>query len=594
MLNRRQLLLGAVATGVGALAGSGDHDVVVVGAGAAGLAAALGVKRADTKASVLLLEAGSLNGGTSIRSGGWLWIPNNADMRAAGVADPRDMALRYMARLSHPDDYDPGAPLLGLQARHHAQLSAYYDHGADALDWFRATGAMPWDAVRGAGVPLTSDPLGLRGVFAPDYHPELSENVPKRGRSVVPKRFDPSHLTEDMQLGLPTSGSGLGGVYLIAWLTYACLARGVHLATNHRVTDLVVRDGRVGGVVVNGQTISARRGVIFTSGGFSKNAARVAENFRGDRALTGGGCAVTTAQGDLVSIAERHGFQLERMGQAWFIQNLYEQYKIDPDSRMAPNYLLFQNYWSNGDSMFFVNRRGVRVVNEKTNYHDRTQVHFEPDNRFLVSVFDEHTLVRFAGIGGHVTPLVNTFIGPARDVDELRRLVLARFALDPATRAFGLAPDFARNLDVTLRRFNGFARTGVDEDFRRGEQPIDVWWHGFCQTFQGIDLGPIQSCVSVNTDPAGRPYPNPTMRPLEPPFYAVVLSSGLQDTNGGPAIDQFGRILDAGGQQVRGLYGAGNCVASPAGQAYWGAGGTLGPAVVFGHIAGRHCVSGHL
>ncbi|GLZ36364.1 FAD-binding protein [Lentzea sp. NBRC 105346] len=588
MLNRRQLLVGAMASVVVPRSG---YDVVVVGAGAAGLSAALGVKRADPRASVLLLEAQPFNGGTSIRSGGWLWIPNNADMRAAGLADPKDMALRYMARLSHPEDYDPGKPLLGLSPRRHAQLDAYYEQGSDVLDWFRSTQIMPWEAVRGAGLPLTNDPLHLRGVFAPDYHPELAENVPKRGRSVVPKRFDPTHLTEDLQLGLPNSGSGLGGVNLIAWLTSACLRRGVHLLTGRRVLDLVVTNGRVTGVETAARTFTARRGVVFTSGGFSKNAERLAGEFRGDRALTGGGCAVTSAQGDLVRIAERHGFALESMDRAWFIQNLYEQYKIDPDSRVLPNYLLFQNYWSNGDSMFMVNRRGVRVVNEKTNYHDRTQVHFQPDNRFLLSVFDQHTLARFVGIGGHVTPMVNTFIGPAASLAQLRDQILARFAQDPATSAFGLAPDFTANLAATLERFNGFARSGRDLDFHRGEQPIDVWWHGFCLTFQGIDAGPIRDCVSANTDSNGAPYPNPTMRPLAPPYYAVILSSGLQDTNGGPAIDECGRILDARGRQVPGLYGAGNCVASPAGHGYWGAGGTLGPAVVFGHIAGRHCAT---
>jgi len=609
-ITRRQLLAAAGASALSSGAGaallpdtSRMFDVIVVGGGGAGLSAALGAKRADPQASVLLLEAQTTPGGTSFRSGGRLWIPNNADMRSAGLDDPREGALRYMARLAYPERYDARAPLLGLEPRHHALLCAYYDQGADMLDWYRATGIMPWEAERGAQWPIANDPLALNGVFAPDYHPELKENLPKRGRTIIPRHFDPSLLTtQGGSLAVPNYGAGLYGIDLIAWLQYACVARGVTILPNHRVTDLQVRrvgaQLRVEGVQVRVEAdglglpaelrYGARRGVIFASGGYSKNALRLAANFRGDQAFSGGGCAVTSAQGELVDMAERHGLLLENMGRAWYIQNLYEQYKLDPDSRKIPNYLMFQAYWPNGDSMIMVNRRGRRVVNEKTNYHDRTQVHFEPDNRFLLSVFDQHTLQYFAGVGGQVTPLANTLIGPAPDIETLRRLILERFSRDPQTAAFGLTADFGKQLQATLTRFNGFARRGIDKDFHRGEQPIDLWWHAFCLSFQGVNAGPVQDCISANVDENGTRYPNPTMRPLKAPYYAVIMSSGLQDTNGGPAIDEHGRILDVAGLPVEGLYGAGNCIASPAGKAYWGAGGTLGPALVFGHIAGRH------
>src|SRR5688572_12129863 len=121
-----------------------------------------------------------------------------------------------------------------------------------------------------------------------------------------------------------------------------------------------------------------------------------------------------------------------------------------------------------------------------------------------------------------------------------------------------------------MARFDGFARAGVDEDFHRGESPIEVKWNG-----------------------AGRPgSANPTMAPFSGgPYHCVILGAGAFDTNGGPRIDTRARVLDVTGSPIPGLYGAGNCIASVAGQSYWGPGGTIGPALTFGYIAGLHAAA---
>lgn len=632
-ISRRQVLKGTAATAVGvglakaAVGGTGPayaatdlvYDVVVVGAGAAGFSAALGVVRQDPTAKVVIVDARPTYGGTSYRSGGRLWIPNNADMRAAGLSDPRDEAIAYMARLARPDDYKPHAFRYGLQKRHYAQLSAYYDNGADMLDYYRATKIMPWHAETGVFLPGVSDPLGLKGKFAPDYHPELEENVPKGGRSVMPELFDPTG-TMASDLGRTTTvgnfGSSVYGPDVIEWLNLAARQAGIEVHLGTRMVDLLVTKTLTGTAVTGikamsvvdggtvaseplpylevpvGRTYGARRGVIVTAGGFSKNNAKLAATFTGDNALTGGGCAVVSAVGDVTDMAAKYGFMTENMDQAWFVENIYEQYKSDPNSALSPNYLLFQAYWLAGDSMIVVNRRGQRVTNEKSNYNDRTRAHFAgADNRFLFSVFDKHSYDNFVGLGGQILPIGSSVIGPASSLPELAGLLAQRLQQYPETG--GLASDFTAGLAATVERFNGFARTGVDEDFHRGEASIDVWWHAFCLSFHGYDTSAApgvgtKDCISANTDENGKPYPNVTMRPLDGQYYAVILSSGLQDTKGGPAIDEYGRVLDAGGAPVTGLYGAGNCIASPAGHGYWGAGGTLGPATVFGHIAGRH------
>ena len=114
----------------------------------------------------------------------------------------------------------------------------------------------------------------------------------------------------------------------------------------------------------------------------------------------------------------------------------------------------------------------------------------------------------------------------------------------------------ADELTATISRFNEGARDGADPDFGRGSYPYD--------RFIG-DLGPLEQA----------------------PYYAFKVLPGCLGTKGGPRTDAHGRVLSiTDGNPIPGLYAAGNAAASPFGLAYPGAGGTIGPAVVFGLRAG--------
>ena len=130
--------------------------------------------------------------------------------------------------------------------------------------------------------------------------------------------------------------------------------------------------------------------------------------------------------------------------------------------------------------------------------------------------------------------------------------------LAPWTGGFQLDPSFAAGLAATVERFNVMADEARDRDFHRGETPIEEVWAGTPRPGADGDHAPVRPGGSVS---------------LRDPRRRRARHEGRSGH----------RPVRAGADTVRradpGLYGAGNCIASPAGQAYWGAGG---------HRAGAH------
>ena len=75
------------------------------------------------------------------------------------------------------------------------------------------------------------------------------------------------------------------------------------------------------------------------------------------------------------------------------------------------------------------------------------------------------------------------------------------------------------------------------------------------------------------------------------PYYAAILAPGSIETKGGPKVNPSLQVLDGTETPVPGLYGVGNCMASPSGQAYWSGGTTWGPYVTFGFVAAKKIVA---
>jgi 3-oxosteroid 1-dehydrogenase len=316
------------------MAATAEFDVVVVGAGAAGMAGALTAAKRGLR--TVVIEKAAVFGGSAARSGAGIWVPNNEVILAAGVPDTPSKAGTYLSAVVGDD-----VPA--------ARIQAYLTNGPAMIAFL-----------------LRNSPLRFAWMEGySDYYPELPGGMPN-GRSVEPQALDanilgaeyanlnPSYIpsppgtvvyTIDYKWlaliarhprGLATATEMVSrylaltlqgrkpitmGQALAGGLRAGLLAAGVPVWLNTPLVDLVVEGGRVTGVkaVQNGQEllIRARRGVIVGSGGFEHN-----ETMRKQyqQAPIGSEWTVGAAAntGDGIEAGQRVGAGLDLMDSAWW------------------------------------------------------------------------------------------------------------------------------------------------------------------------------------------------------------------------------------------------------------------------------------
>jgi 3-oxosteroid 1-dehydrogenase len=533
-----------------------EVDVICVGSGAAACTAAIVATGAGAKA--LIVEKLPLVGGTTGKSGGVAWIPNNFLLRQKGVVDRKEDCLRYMARYAYPERYDARSATLGLDDADFRLLEAFYDNGSLGIDRLQALDVVKFNEFR----------LYKLNRPAPDYGDGLAENKVPAGRALEPvgADFGAGRLLIDR---------------MEAWLE----SKHVPILTETRVQRVVKEDGRVVGVEAIDKTgkrlrLRARRGVVFGTGGFAHNTELAGLH----QPSMYGACAMPGSTGDFIAIAAEAGAAMGSLSTGWRGQVVLEE-------ALANRAVGSVVFGVPGDSMVQVNKYGRRVVNEKLNYNDRTRVHFAYDaqreeypNHLLFMVYDRRCADAFAGdFPFPADARESRYAIEGRTLDELVAKITQRLAvLAPKTGGTKLAPDFGAELGRTLKRFNEDARSGNDRAFDRGSKAYDREWHA------------LFSPVRAGSKFGANPHPNVTMHPLseQGPYYCLILGAGALDTNAGPRINASAQVLDARGEPIPGLYGAGNCVASPSRGAYFAAGGTIGAAITFGYIAAQHALNG--
>lgn len=532
-----------------------EVDVVVIGAGAAGLAAALAA--AEGGAQVALLEKGASLGGTAAISGGIVWAPMNPAMTEAGIADSRAEAMAYFEGLNHGD----------IRAE---MIEAFVDEAAGALRFLQSVSALKWEVLEGY----------------PDYFLDRPGAKPAGGRALDSGLFAFSELgdwaskiaTNGQPLPIKLSETPLGGFFgqldpqevkarlakdargwgqaLVGALLKACLERGIAPHLEHRASALLEEDGRVCGVSgetpAGGFRIKARRGVVLATGGFEHDRALVQTFLKGPMTAPASPPGNT---GDGLRLAMRAGAALGSMTHSWWMPVIETGETWFGGTARTYPVLLERTL----PGSILVNRRGVRFCNEAANYSALSGAF----HAFDPNTYDYPNLPAFLIIDGRFRarfPVASAMPGaPAPFLAQGETLG------ELATK-IGVDPD---GLQGTVARFNGFAAAGQDKDFARGVSAYDRFYGDRSQPGAAATLGALAT----------------------PPYFAAEIKMGTLGTCGGALTDARARVLDHAGAPIAGLFAAGNCMASPTGGVYAGAGGTLGPALTFGVIAGRACAA---
>ena len=527
-----------------------EVDIVVLGTGGAALTAAIAA--ADGGASVLILEKTHQIGGTTAYSGGVPWIPLNHYMQEAGFQDNREEAIQFIERLAlgRADKkmietfVDHAHVMIKYLADHTptkfatpSSYSEYYARMDEALkQGTRSLDPLPYDLNEiGEWGPLVRQnplfpPLTLEG-----------------GGAVG--GIDFQKVAERMQNNIVTMGRSL-----IASLFKATLDRDVETLINTAGKQLVMNnDGQVVGVVAennDGETLyfGARQGVILASGGYEWNKELVKTFLK--MPITHP-VSPPGNEGDALMMAMEAGAALEHMSEAWWYPAM-----VDPTFEYEDHVMAQLGSGRNGPNSIIVNKYGRRFVHEGTTYNDMPRAFFEydpvkidfPNEAPVWMIFDQQlkdSQLIITMMPGDPTP---EWVDQADSIRDLAE----KIGVD------------AEGLEDEVRKWNAYCEQGADPDFHRGTIQFENLTRGGGN--KEANLGKIEQA----------------------PFYALPVYLGALGTNGGPKINEHGQVLNFKGDIIDGLYAAGNAAANPLGPIYPSAGGTIGPGMTFGFLAGQH------
>lgn len=539
-------------------------DVLIVGSGAAGLAAAAASQGLET----ILIEKSSVLGGTTARSGGTLWIPGNSVPKHSKIKDSIPQGRAYLdAALGPALDSNPESSS--------ARRDAFLKNGPTMLKHFTD---------RGFKCAISS---------IPDYRPELPGAMLQGGRTIDPSIFDAAslgpwyaHLScapkgspvvfryQDFRF-LTRPCASLRDFVTVSWLavkskvvnivktapvsmgcslvaqllSIALKQDNVHIYREAELVEFIMDgDAVVGGIVQYGDSrveVRARRGVVLASAGFAQNQKLRDIHLQKENDVEWSLTPTGADTGNVFEAARSIGAATSLLDQVWGVPVLR-----DPVS----GGMTFASFQVSKPHSIVVNSMGDRYFSEAAPYGDAVKIMYEKGHAYSWLIVDKRYRRRYT-VGG-LNPWTSS-----KGAREAGRMYKAG-SISELAQKIKIDPS---NLERTVTRWNQMCQGGKDLDFQKGD---DIY-----QRYIG----------DTNVKP------NSTMGTIEVgPFYAIKILPGDAGTKGGLVTDEHARVLRSDSSVVKGLYAAGNTAATLMGSYSLAAGVTLSPAMVFSYLAMSH------
>lgn len=544
-----------------------EADVVVVGAGATGLPAAIEAR--EQHASVILIDANWDVGGHAILSGGNVVLGGGTTaQKKYGIVDSPEILFSDLT------DWSVVEPNGFPDYRYNDKeiIRAFADNSAPTFDWLVAHGVIFVNAApdaRGGHAAGNSAPRE-------NHAAAMAWPLVQSGKPVAPDRQ-------------ATTSSGIG---VIRPLEVSAKRLGVQILLQHKMTS-IIREGRSSGRVIGIETIHegkpvtirAKKGVILGTGGSSSNVnfrrifdTRLTEEYNG---VAGEPYSFQDASGELAAIqigaslwgaynqCGEYGLRLTKAGRIG-CQYGYTHLEWLPTSRLFPQAraigLLVHDY----QNLILVNQAGLRFYDETKggytsndyhyvepyypdSYRNAADIHYSPEDFLnaalagtggssngggpIWAIFDSEAVKRE---NWTVTPphvdIAEGYFFTGNTIAELAASIVNKYQR---------APMPAAALQKTVARYNSFVDAGKDLDFAK---------------------------------------PAPRFKIETPPFYAAWSTPVIHDTRAGLRINAKSQVLDFHGQVIPGLYCGGE---SAGGFGLHG----MARGIVQGRIAGKNAAA---